>query len=80
MSTMNTSVPDTMKIWVQSQIEKGVYANASDYIRDLIRQDQMRQEKLLAFQAAITKGLASGISDKSMDDVLREARELAKDL
>ncbi len=80
MSTMNISVPDTMKIWVQSQIEKGVYANASDYIRDLIRQDQMRQEKLLAFQAAITKGLASGISDKSMDDVLREARELAKDL
>ncbi len=57
-----------------------MYANASDYIRDLIRQDQMRQEKLLAFQAAITKGLASGISDKSMDDVLREARELAKDL
>jgi antitoxin ParD1/3/4 len=80
MSTMNISVPDTMKIWVHSQIEKGVYANASDYIRDLIRQDQMRQERLLAFQAAITKGLASGISDKSMDDVLREARELAKDL
>jgi len=80
MSTMNISVPDTMKHWVQTQVEKGLYANASDYIRDLIRQDQVRHEKQLAFQAAITKGLASGISDKSMDDVLREARELAKEL
>ncbi len=80
MSTMNISVPESMKHWVQSQIEKGLYANASDYIRDLIRQDQLRQEKLAAFQAAISRGLASGISDKSMDDLLREARELAKEL
>jgi antitoxin ParD1/3/4 len=74
MATMNISLPDPMRDWVQSQIEDGMYASSSDYVRDLIRRDQgnRRQQRLL--QAAITEGLASGISDRSMEDVLKEAQ------
>ena len=44
MATMNVSVPDPMRDWVQSQIEGGKYASVSDYVRDLIRRDQETSE------------------------------------
>ena len=60
MATMNVSLPDPMKAWVERQADGGLYRNASDYIRDLIRKDQERKEAIAALQAAITEGIASG--------------------
>jgi len=79
MATMNISVPDPMKDWVQSQVNTGAYANTSDYVRDLIRQDQENRNKIQALQAAITKGLESGVSEKSFDEIMQEARNSLKD-
>lgn len=79
MATMNISIPDPMKDWVQSQVETGTYANSSDYVRDLIRQDQEKRKKIQALQAAITAGLQSGESDKSFDDIIQAARNSLKD-
>lgn len=78
MATMNISMPDPMRDWVQEQIEGGKYASSSDYVRDLIRQDQARVDKVQALQTAITRGVESGISTKSMNDILAEARLLAE--
>ena len=61
MATMNISLPDPMRHWIQTQIEGGQYASSSDYVRDLIRKDQERREKVQALQDAITKGLESGV-------------------
>ena len=79
MATMTISVPDPMKDWVQSQVETGTYANTSDYIRDLIRKDQENRSKITALQKAITEGLESGISNKSFDEIINEARQELKD-
>jgi len=79
MATMNISVPDPMKDWVQSQVETGTYANTSDYVRDLIRKDQENRTKVFALQKAITEGLESGISNKSFDDIINIARKGLKD-
>jgi len=54
-------------------VNTGVYANTSDYVRDLIRQDQVKHDKTIALQAAITKGLESGVSEKSFDDIIELA-------
>ncbi len=62
MTTMNISIPDPMKDWVQTQIDTGKYAGNSDYIRDLIRKDQARHQQIQAMQEAITKGLESGVA------------------
>jgi antitoxin ParD1/3/4 len=62
MATMNVSIPDAMKDWVERQSGDGRYSNASDYVRDLIRRDQARQEAIAVLQAAIDEGLASGPS------------------
>lgn len=60
MATMNVSLPDPMKSWVEGQTTDGRYSNASDYIRHLIRQDQERQAARATLQALITEGIESG--------------------
>lgn len=60
MGTMNISLPDPMKSWVEDQTKSGRYANSSDYVRDLIRRDRARQEAVAELQTAIDAGLASG--------------------
>ena len=79
MATMNVSLPDPMKAWVEAQVEGGQYGNASDYVRDLIRRDQQNREKIKVLQDAITKGIESGIRDRTMQEILREARSKAKE-
>ena len=74
MATMNISLPDQMKAWVEAQTQDGRYANSSDYVRDLIRRDQIRAEKIAHMQRLIDEGRASGISDRSMADIKSEAR------
>lgn len=56
---MNVSLPDQMKAWVETQADSGRYGNASDYVRDLIRRDQQRQEKIAEFQRLVDEGRAS---------------------
>lgn len=78
MATMNISVPDPMKDWVQAQIDDGKYASTSDYVRDLIRKDQQLQDKLMALQAAITLGIESGrAGELDIESIKRKAKELA---
>lgn len=71
MATMNVSLPDPMREWVEGQVRGGAYANVSDYIRDLIRHDQ---EKRKALEEAIQDGLASGRSPRKAEDVMAAAK------
>jgi len=73
MATMNISLPDPMKAWVEEQSRDGRYANASDYVRDLIRRDQVKAEKIANMQHLIEEGRASGVSDRTMADIKAEA-------
>ncbi len=77
MATMNVSLPDPMKLWVEEQAQTGRYSNASDYVRDLIRRDQERANRLNEFQHLISEGLESGVSDQSMADLRKLARAAA---
>ncbi len=78
MATMNVSLPDPMKDWIAAQIAGGRYASSSDYIRDLIRRDQEYREKQQALQEAIAKGLESGISERTVSQIIDEARRELK--
>ena len=80
MATMNVSLPDQMKAWVEAQAETGRYGNASDYVRDLIRRDQERQDKIAEFQRLIDEGRASGIGRRTFVEIREAARKRAKEL
>lgn len=77
MATMNVSLPDPMKDWVEKQSARGRYANSSDYVRDLIRRDQVRAEAVARMQALVDAGLASGEGTRSMAEIKAEARRRA---
>ena len=69
MATMNVSLPDPMKDWVEQQTKSGRYSNASDYVRDLIRRDQDREHKIAQMQALVSEGLASGTGTRTTDEL-----------
>lgn len=64
MATMNVSLPDPMKDWVEEQTKDGRYSNASDYVRHLIRRDQERRSAIGILQAAIDEGIESGPAER----------------
>ena len=78
MATMNISLPDQMKAWVEAQSADGKYANSSDLIRDLIRREQIKQEKIAALNEKIEEAYASGFSGKSIDQVMADAWKAAQ--
>ena len=68
MTTLNISIPDAMREWIDNQVQSGVYANASDYMRDLIRHDQREQDRL---RLALIEGEQSGQSERKVSDILQ---------
>ena len=45
MATMNISLPDNLKSFIDARVSKDGYGNVSEYVRDLVRQDQKRKEQ-----------------------------------
>jgi antitoxin ParD1/3/4 len=78
MATMNISLTDPLKRFVEEEVREGGFASTSDYVRDLIRQRQRdKAEDLL--RAVIAEGLASGpsspVTAETFGQMRRELRE-----
>ena len=58
MTSMNVSLPDELKEYVETQSKSG-YSTPSEYIRELIRDDQRRRAKE-KLDALLLEGLNSG--------------------
>ena len=78
MATMNVSLPDQMKEWVEEQVKTGRYGNSSDYVRDLVRKDQERAEARENLQQMVDDALASGIADLGREELLERTMARAK--
>ncbi len=59
MPTVNISLPDTMRTYVEEETKNGGYSSVSEYMRALIREDQRRktQERI---ENQLLEGLRSG--------------------
>lgn len=76
MATMNISLPDKIKEWVESRIAAGDYSNASDYMRDLIRKEQSRAQYIREMNEAVAEGYASGFHEADLEELFESiARE-----
>jgi antitoxin ParD1/3/4 len=76
MESMNISLPEPLKQFVDGQIAAGRYSSASEYIRELIREDEKRkaEERL---EALLLEGLQGEESELTRDDwtaIRKEAR------
>jgi antitoxin ParD1/3/4 len=61
MITMKISLPDSMRAFIEQKVAQGGYSTASEYIRELVREDQKHaaQERL---EALLLEGIESGPS------------------
>ena len=77
MATLNISLPEAMKSWVEEQTEHGKYINASDYVRDLIRRDQERYDELLKLRDMLAESIDSDVAPRRLEQALQAARDRA---
>jgi antitoxin ParD1/3/4 len=70
MSTMNISLPEGLKDFVDEQVASRGYGTSSEYVRELIRRDQDRQR----LRGLLLEGAASApdvVADEAWFDGLR---------
>ncbi len=74
MSTIRKSITftDKQNEWIKLQIQKGDFTNDSEYIRELVRKDQMQNLKLIELKNAIDEGFNSGSSDLQISDIIKK--------
>jgi len=69
MATLTISISDEMRDWIEEQVRSGKYPDASAVFVDLIREDQEKAAAIAEMQILIDEGLASGISDRTPEDI-----------
>jgi antitoxin ParD1/3/4 len=70
MSTMNISLPDSLKDYVDEQVSECAYGTSSEYVRELIRKDQDRKR----LRAILLQGAQSGLADPADADYFESLR------
>lgn len=77
-TTMNVSLPETLRDYVQQRVAQGAFSNPSDYIRTLIREDRDRQAGV-HLESLLLEGLGSGdpvpLDAAEWADLRQEVRE-----
>jgi len=75
MATMNVSLPDSLKAFIDEQVSSSGYGTSSEYIRELLRreQDRLQLRKLLLAGA---RSAVTGAADDTYFASLR--RRVAK--
>ena len=77
MTTMNISLPDPLKEFVDEEVREGGFASTSDYMRDLVRQRQ-RAKSAEFLRPLIAEGIASGPATPQEPDFFDKMRERAR--
>ena len=62
-STMNISLPEPLKRWVEKQVEKGGFSTASEYVRDVLR-----REKIVETRSQIDQHLIASLNSGTAID------------
>ena len=68
MTSVNISLPDQMKEYVEGRIHEGGYGTTSEYFQDLVREDQKRQAEA-QLEALLLEGLATSATEWTKEDV-----------
>ncbi|MEN8776843.1 MAG: type II toxin-antitoxin system ParD family antitoxin [Polaribacter sp.] len=73
---MNISFTKQQEEYITTQVESGEYQNNSEVIRDALRLHTIYRNKIIKdLRAEIEKGLESGISKRSVKDILESKQE-----
>lgn len=75
MSTMNISLPDKLKSFVDEQVSQRGYGTSSEYVRELIRKDQDRQQLRGLLLAGATSAPTAPVDGAYFDTLRARVRK-----
>jgi antitoxin ParD1/3/4 len=74
MTSLNISLPETLKKFVEQQTELGGYSTPSEYVRQLLREDQKRRAED-ELEALLLAGINSGKRVEANDEFWRKQHQ-----
>jgi antitoxin ParD1/3/4 len=78
MSTMNISLPDTLKSFVDEQVSQRGYGTSSEYVRELIRRDQDRLQLRNLLLAGASSAPTAPVNETYFEGLRERARGAVK--
>ncbi len=72
---MNVLLPDDLQSWTETRVAQGQYHSTSEYMRDLVRRDRDDAQTLETLRSAIDKGLVSGRSERTIEQIIDDRRK-----
>jgi antitoxin ParD1/3/4 len=78
MARQTITVTEPNDRWLKQKIEENEYASKSELINDLIRRQREQELERIWIRNELIKGEESGLSIKSMAEILEEAKRRAK--
>jgi len=78
MSTMNISLPDTLKSFVDEQVSQRGYGTTSEYVRELIRRDQDRLQLRNLLLAGASSAPTAPVNQTYFEGLRERVRGAAK--
>lgn len=76
MARLTVSLPDEMSEFVEARVGDD-FADPSAYVTDLVRQD--RERRIAELRRIVEESLASGVSERTIDDIREEGRRIARE-
>jgi antitoxin ParD1/3/4 len=76
-TTMNLSLPDDLKRWVDQQVQEQGYGTASEYLRDLLRRARQRDARRKIDETlieAVESGATTVMDDSDFASIRKAAR------
>lgn len=78
MSTMNISLPDSLKAFVDQQVSERGYGTSSEYVRELIRRDQDRLQLRKLLLAGASSAPTAPVSETYFEGLRERVRGAAE--
>lgn len=79
MTKVLLSLPDPLGEWAAEQAANNNFGSVGDYVESLLKDARERQEALAELDRLIQEGEDSGISDRTFDEIIAEARQQAEE-
>ena len=76
MTTLNISLPDSLKDFVDEQASRGGYGTSCEYVRELIQQEQDRQQLRGLLLAGAASAPTAPVTEAHFDDLHARVRKL----
>ena len=74
LTTMTISLPDELKSFIEQRTKAGSFASNSEFIRQLVREDQKRAERE-RLEGLLLEGLDSGQPIRATDEYWKDLRK-----